>query len=414
MLGMTPAIGELFRNRYVQAILFSSMFLQIGIWVRNFAILLFVMDQTGNDPVAVSLISVAEFAPIFLFSLIGGIFADRWRPRNTMILCDLLSAVSVFFVLLAIIYGSWKVIFFVTLLSTILSQFSQPSGMKLFKLHIPKEQLQTAMAMYQTFLSSFMIFGPMLGTVIYQKYGINVSIAVMGIAFFLSALVLFLVPPDKRLVKNEAKADFWQELKDGLLYVWQKKILTTLGVIFVFAGSAVGIVQTLGIFIVIERLGLPKENFQWLLIVNGVAMLIGGVIVVGLAKNYTPQKLLALGLLINAINVIGITLSTSWYLTLALQFFNGLFMPCFHIGINTLILQNTGEEYVGRVNGVLIPIFIGAMVITMSFAGWLKVHLSLVTTYGIAGVLFLIGFLISIHLLGVSIFSKREESKIPV
>jgi MFS family permease len=410
MLGISHGVSELFSNRYVQAIILSSIFLQVGIWVRNFAILLFVMDQTGNNPVAVSLISVAEYAPIFIFSLVGGTFADRWKPRNTMIWCDFLSAASVFFVLITIKYGSWQAIFFVTLISTILSQFSWPSGMKLFKKHIPKNQLQTGMAMYQTFLSSFMIFGPMLGTLVYQKYGINVSIAVMGIAFLFSAVVLLLIPPDEKMNTHKVEADFWKELKDGLFYVWQKKVLSTLGVVFVFAGSAVGIVQTLGIFIIIERLGLPKEYFQWILVVNGVAMLIGGVIVMGLAKKYAPQTLLTAALLINAFNVIGIALSTNWYLTLVLQFFNGLFMPCFHIGINTLILKNTEEEFVGRVNGILMPIFIGAMVITMSLAGWLKVHFSLVPTYVAAGLLFVIGLLISLRLLRLAANLKQETT----
>ncbi|MDW7674702.1 MAG: MFS transporter, partial [Bacillota bacterium] len=96
--------------------------------------------------------------------------------------------------------------------------------------------------------------------------------------------------------------------------------------------------------------------------------------------------------------------------TLSLQFFNGLFMPCFHIGINTLILNNTEEEFVGRVNGILIPIFIGAMVITMSLAGWLKVQFSLVPTYVLAGVLFLIGYIISQRLLRLSTYIKEETS----
>ena len=85
-------MSQLLKNRYVQAIFVSTLFLQIGIWVRNFAILLFVMDKTNGDPFAVSMISVAEFAPIFIFSFIGGAFADRWRPKTTMIWCDILSA----------------------------------------------------------------------------------------------------------------------------------------------------------------------------------------------------------------------------------------------------------------------------------------------------------------------------------
>src|SRR3954463_2136100 len=95
------SIGDLFRNRVIRTILLSTFFLQIGVWVRNYSILLYVVEKTNEDPVAVSLISVAEFAPIFLFSFIGGTFADRWKPKRTMIWCDFLSAVSIFVVLLA-------------------------------------------------------------------------------------------------------------------------------------------------------------------------------------------------------------------------------------------------------------------------------------------------------------------------
>ena len=405
---MTSTKTNLFQNPFIRAIMLSAVLLQIGIWVRNFAILLFVMEKTNNNPYAVSLISVVEFAPIFLFSIIGGTFADRWRPKKTMVWCDLLSALSVFIVLLTIIFGSWEAVFLVTFISAILSQFSQPSAMKLFKVHVPLEQLQTGMAMFQTLMAIFMIIGPMLGTLVYQRFGIHISILVMGVAFLLSAAVLTLLPADKKVEKSKTAA-FWEELKDGFRYVFSKRDFTLLGGVFMMAGLAVGIIQPLAIFIIMERLGLPKENLQWLLAVNGAAMLIGGGFIMGLAKQITPQKLLAMGLLINAVSVIGVGLSTNWSLTLAFEFLNGLFMPCIHIGINTLILKLTQEEFVGRVNGVLNPMFMGAMVITMSAAGWLKVQFSLVSIFGAAGVLFLLGVLLTIPLFKNGLPPKEVE-----
>lgn len=374
--------------------MFSGVFLQIGIWVRNFAILLFVMDRTGNNPFAVSLISVAEFAPIFLFSFIGGTFADRWRPRNTMIWSDVLSALSVFIVLLTIIFGSWEAVFFVTFISSILSQFSQPSAMKLFKVHVPAEQLQMGMAMFQTLMAIFMIIGPLMGTFVYQRFGIHFAIGVMGVAFLLSAGALTFLPSDYREVKDRAETKFRQELAAGFHYVWSSKVLTILGGVFVVSGLAVGIIQPLGIFIVIERLGLPKESLQWLMAVNGVAMLFGGGLIFSFSQKAAPQKLLAMGLLVSAISVAGVGLSTNLTVTLSFQFLSGLFFPCIHTGINTLILQATEEEFVGRVNGVLNPLFMGAMVITMSLAGWLKIQFSLVAMYGVSAVLFFVGMLL--------------------
>ncbi len=394
----SPTSTNIFQNRFIQAIMISAVFLQVGIWIRNFAILLFVMERTNNNPFAVSLISVAEFAPIFLFSIIGGTFADRWPPKRTMIWCDVLSALSVFIVLLTIIYGRWQAVFFVTLVSAILSQFSQPSAMKLFKTHLPAENIQTGMAMFQTIMAIFMIIGPILGTMLYQTMGISFSIGVVGVAFLLSASSLTFLPPDKQTTIVRPDKSFWHELAEGFRYVWANKVLKTLGGTFFICGLAVGVIQPLGIFIVVERLGLPKENLQWLMMVNGAAMLIGGGLVAGIAKKILPQMLLALGLLVSAITVAGIGLSTSLILTLALQFLSGLFFPCIHIGVNTLILQRTEEMMIGRVNGVLTPLFMGAMAGMMAMAGWLKVKLSLVTMYELSGLLFFIGMLLMLTL----------------
>ncbi|EOS54083.1 MFS transporter [Paenibacillus barengoltzii] len=387
--------GSLFRNRFYQTILISNLFLQIGIWVRNFAILMFVTDQTNNDPLAISLISVVEFAPIFVFSFIGGAFADRWKPKRTMIWCDFLSAVSVFAVLLTLLYGSWEAVYFATFISAILSQFSQPSVMKLFKQHVHPDKVQQGMALFQSLVAIFMVIGPSLGIYSYHQFGIYISIGVMGVAFLLSALVLFRLPADAEPEeKQEKTSDIRKELADGFRYVWRSPVLKVLGATFAIAGFSVGIIQTLGLFVVTERLGQPKEFLQFLLAVNGVAMLIGGGVIMGLAKKIPPQMLLAFGMAVSAVCIAGMGLSTSVPLTLALQFLNGLTFPCIQIGINTMILQWTEQSYVGRVNGVLSPMFMGMMVIMMSVSGVLKTFFPLVGIYAVSGTIMLLGAMI--------------------
>lgn len=398
-------MGDLFRNQVVRTILMSVFFLQIGIWVRNYAILLFVMEKTNGNAVAVSLISVAEFAPIFLFSVIGGTFADRWRPRRTMVWCDFLSAISIFFVLLTLVFGSWKAIFFATIVSSILSQFSQPSGMKLFKLHVPESLIQMGMSMYQTIFALFMILGPIIGTFVYQQFGINAAIFVMGIAFLISAGVLLLLPKDPVLNSKKEAMSIWIEMKDGFRYVLANRSLSLLGGSFALAGLAIGLTQPLSIFLITEQLGLPKEQFQLLMASYGAGMILGGGLVMGVAKKATPLFLLLLGMAISAFGFLAMGISTRLWLTLSAQFIVGLVMPAIQIGINTLILQNTTADFVGRVNGILTPLFMGAMVITMSIAGWLKEAFSLVSLFGLASVLLLLGILIMLPLV------KQKEAK---
>ncbi|ERI07563.1 MFS transporter [Aneurinibacillus aneurinilyticus] len=387
-------MSSLFRNRFVQAILLAGLFLQIGIWVRNFSVLLYVVEMTNEDAFAVSMVSVAEFAPIFIFSFIGGTFADRWRPKRTMIWCDILSSASVFAVLLTLIFGSWKAVFFATLFSAILSQFSQPSGLKLFKMHVPAEQIQAGMSIYQTIFAVFMVLGPVLGTFVYQSFGIQVAIAITGFAFLMSAAALLILPPDRDT--NEEKttqSTLFQEMADGIRYVLSKKVLTLLGVCFFAAGLAIGLIQPLGVFLVTERLGLEKEYLQWLMMANGIGMMLGGGLAMAFAKSVAPQKMLAFGMFVDAIVMAVSGISTTPWITLTVQFFGGLVLPCIQIGINTMILQNTEEQYIGRVNGILSPLFTGAMVVTMSMAGLLKNSFSLVTMYEAAGFLFIFGLL---------------------
>lgn len=392
-------MSSFFRNRFVQAIILSTLFVQIGVWVRNFAILLYVMEKTGNDPMSVSLIYVAEFVPIFLFSFIGGAFADRWRPKRTMITSELLSAVSVFVVLGALVSGIWQAIFFATLVSAILSQFSQPSAMKLFKQHVPAEQLQMGMGLFQSLIALFLIAGPVIGTFVYQRYGIDVSIAVMGIAFLLSAAVLTYLPADRPEEEKAEQTSLKQEMKEGIQYVLSRPILKSLGGCFMAAGAAVGLIQPLGVFIVVERLGMPKEFLQWFMVCTGAGMLVGGGLAMGLAKKIAPARMLFVGMLVSAIAMVITGWSQIWALTLAVQFLSSLFMPMIQIGINTIMLQSTEEAFIGRVNGILNPLFMGMMVVLMSLSGTLKEMSSLMTVYIIAGSLFFVGMMFILPLL---------------
>ncbi|PER21545.1 MFS transporter [Bacillus cereus] len=386
-------VSQVLKNRFVQGILASALFLQIGIWVRNFAVLLYVMEMTKGDAFAISMISVAEFAPIFIFSFIGGTFADRWKPKKTMIWCETLRSISVFAVLITLMFGTWKIVFFVTLISAILSQFSQPSGMKLFKQHLSTEQIQLAMSIYQTIFAIFMVLGPILGTFIFHSFGIYISIIITGIAFLLAAAVLLFLPKDLENANEKKEITLLQEMLDGIKYVKKKKALTLLGLCFMAAGLGIGLIQPLGIFIVTEQLGLSKESLQWLLTVNGAGMIVGGALAMVFAKNVAPQKMLIVGMLGQAIGIGIIGYSENLWVTLTAQLFSGLALPCIQIGINTLIIQNSDTDFIGRVNGILSPLFTGSMVVTMSVAGSLKEVFSLGTMYEGTALLFIIGLL---------------------
>ncbi|MCM3144759.1 MFS transporter [Brevibacillus sp. MER 51] len=389
----------MFSNVYVRTIVLSRVLLHLGIWIRNYAVLLFVSEMTNNNPVYVSLISVAEFAPIFLFGLIGGTFADRWRPKRTMVWSDLLSAVSVGAVLLALMNGGWMALLIGTFISASLSQFSQPSAMKLYKRHVPADQLQGAMAMSQTLVAVFTVLGPVIGTFIFIQFGITVSLILTAVLFLGSSLILATLPRDAEEPKSEDAGGFIKELKAGLRYIGSNQSLRILCLTFFVVGLASGLTQPLQIFLVIENLGQDKQFLQWLVMTNGLAMLAGGAIIIGIAKKVRPQMLLMVGLLVSAVCTMVVGATTTIWLMIVLLVISGFFFPCIQSGIQTLIVRNTEGAFMGRVSGAITPVFMGMMVIGMFISGYLKETFSLVAVYVVSGVLIMIGAALLLPLL---------------
>ncbi|KPV60401.1 MFS transporter [Paenibacillus sp. A3] len=397
----------MFSNRYVRTIILSRVLLQLGIWIRNYAVLLYVTDLTNNNPVYVSLISVAEFAPIFLFGLIGGTFADRWRPKRTMLWSDLLSALSVVAVLLAVMNDGWIALLVGSFISASLSQFSQPSAMKLYKRHVPVEQLQGVMAMSQTLVAVFTVLGPVIGTFIFIQFGINISLILTAVLFLGSSLILSSLSRDAEEPKSGDAGGFIKELTAGLRYIGSNQSLRTLSFTFSAVGLASGLTQPLQIFLVIEKLGQNKQFLQWLVMANGAAMLVGGIAIMGIARKVKPQLLLMVGLLVAAVCTIGIGASAMIWLTIVLLVISGLFYPCIQGGIQTLIVRNTEGAFIGRVSGAITPVFMGMMVIGMFISGYLKESLSLLAVYVVSGGLIIAGALLLLPL----IVERRKKAE---
>ncbi|BFH13802.1 MFS transporter [Paenibacillus dendritiformis] len=397
MSDSVPHSFALLRQPFVRALFLSQLFSQCGIWIRNFAVLFYVMEVTGGDAIAVSMISVAAYAPIFVFSFLGGVFADRWRPKRTSVWCEWLSAGSVVIVLVMLASGSWEAVFAATACSSILSQFAQPSGMKLFKLHVNDAEAPQCMSLLQLLSSVFMIIGPIMGTWVYQQAGIEPALFATCTAFVLSALAVLRIPADP-LPEDKAagSGSVLREIADGIRYVVSVCLLRWLSLSFMLVGLGVGLISPLTIFLVTERLGLTAQHLQWITIPYGAGEIIGGLIAFRLAARVPPKHFLIIGLLVNGAGIVICGLSAELWLTMAAQCLVALFQPAIFIGNHTLVMQHADQAYIGRVIGIRTPLMTGAMLLSMSLAGILKPLFSLPVIYELAGLCFVVAFLVTL------------------
>lgn len=402
---------SLVKNKVFLIMVSSDLLDQLSMWIRNMAILFFVIEKTNQDPIAVSLITVIEYTPIFFFSFIGGTLADRWNPKKTIISGGLLSIASIIGILICLSMGYWEMIFFATFISAIVSQFSQPSTAKVFKRYIPEEQVGPAIGISQSLVSLFLILGPVIGTAIYTSLGIIPSLFILIFTFGLSTLITAFLPKEntKEIKRNTS---ILEEIKQGFSYVWKSNNLKRIAFIFVFIGFGTGLVQPLEVFLITDRLELPKEAIQWLSSVSGLGLLIGGIIAAIIAEKINGRNAFIMALVIMSIGTIIEVFSTSFTLTSAIRFFTAFILAFLQIVLSTMMIKQVDEAYIGRTNGVITPIFMGAILIGTALSGILMNSTSIFWVFILAGCVIVLAIIPALGLVFNEKLVKEQEMNI--
>ncbi|WP_340398782.1 MFS transporter [Paenibacillus sp. FSL H8-0079] len=384
-------MNTLFKNKAFLIVTGSDLLQNLAIWIRNMAILYYVMDRTQGSPIAISLITVLEYAPIFVFSIIGGALADRWNPKRTMILSDILSALSIVMIIGVLSSGYWQILYVATFVSSIVSQFSQPSSLKIVRRNVKGEHLQSAIAITQSGQSLFLILGPIVGTFIYTAMGIQASMYALLILFLISAVLLTFLPKDA--TQREINTSLLADIKEGWQYVARSRSLKMLSLVFICIGLSAGLISPLGIFLITERLGLEATSLQFLSGASGIGLLIGGGIAAAVSGKLNQTLTLIVGVLCLAVATMGEVLSSWFWLPLLISFLSSISLAFINVIISTYLVTRIDEHLIGRVNGTITPLFIGTMLLGSSMAGVLMNSTSIFIVYAISVTVMILGII---------------------
>lgn len=391
---------HLFSNRSFVLLMLSDLLQNLGIWIRNMALLFFVMEKSGGNPVAVSLLTLIEYAPIFLFSIVGGVLADRWRPKRTMLWGDILSFLSILLILFVVLAGYWQAVFMVTLVSAIVSQFSQPSSMKIIKRCLPDAHIPAATALSQTMMSLFVIAGPIAGTAIFQMVGLEASLISLLAIFGGSALFIAFIPSSVDVTDaiSESSGAFMKELREGMKYVGSNQLLKTMMFVYIILALGAGLIQPLDIFVITERLRLNMTDVQWFTALEGFGMLTGGVAAAVTTGKLKGSALMFIGLAFLGVSTFVEVLSVWPLLTGTMRFLTGFLLALAQTALMAVMIRQVDEKFVGRLNGLMTPIFTAMLLIGSGSSGLFMASTSIFAVYFTAGALFLLTSYISLKL----------------
>ena len=134
---------------------------------------LFLMRTLTGSEVMLGLVATANLAPVLIFSMWGGVLADRFNRLKIVRFTRLMFAVATFGTGILIQSGSvepWHILVISSVTGTLLA-FDIPSRSAMVASIVPKDHLGGAIALYSIVFGAAAIIGPILIEPLVSNWG---------------------------------------------------------------------------------------------------------------------------------------------------------------------------------------------------------------------------------------------------
>jgi MFS family permease len=313
--------------------------------------------------------------PILLFTLIGGVVADR-RDRRHMMLASQLVQMAVAFLLAGLVFFDAIRIWHILTLSFIAGcaqAFGGPAYQALVPTLVGKEHLPNAIALNSIQFNLARVVGPMVAGAALASFGMVACFGMNGISFlFVIAAILALRNVHVPAATNTALVD---QLKGGLRYVRGSPnlvTLTSLGFVAAFLGLPI-----LTFLPIVTRDVFQQDVgfYTRLVTIAGSGAVCGALVVAWYGKHDHMGRLLLILLGLFGAAMAAFSISRDVWLTSAILFVGGaLLVMCFSL-TTSLVQLIAPSELRGRVVSIYMVAFRGGSPLGGLASGWLVTQL---------------------------------------
>ena len=339
---------EVLRIRDFRWLAFASVFMVFGFEARAAAQSWLSYDLTGSQAWVGAVNGVPAFAVIAL-SLVGGLAADRFPKR------DILLAVRVVIVALSFVTGYLIVADLITvwiLLALALIQgsvvaFGMPANQSFVVDLVGRDKLMSATSLMQSSAMIGLIVGPGVAGILIGVSGAGSVYFVVGILGVIGLGMLMLVK-NRTVHRGGASKSAWQDIKDGLNFVWTDpiiRVLMSLNVLGMFAGFIIPLIPVYAA----DVFDVGGRGFGFMMAAFGLGGAAGTlVLIVGGDKSRKGLLMVGAATLFGVAMVL-FAFSRDYYLSLVLLALMGAFGLAYVITISVLVQSHTPDEMRGRV-----------------------------------------------------------------
>ena len=368
--------GRALKHRNFQLFFFGQMVSVTGTWMQNLAQGWLLGTLVGWDKavVYIGLLGAVQFLPVMVLGLFGGIIADIWPKRRTIVGTQLAAG------LLALTLGGldyfhlvavWH-IFVLAFLLGIVNAVDMPTRQSFVVEMVGRDDIANAVALNSAVFNGARIVGPAIAGVLIGILGTALCFTLNGLSY--GAVVIGLLAmrdsqlmPADRLAMPRSLGAVVTNLGEGLRYVWRTPIV-------LLAISVIGFVSTFGMnFNVVlpvmaaRVLNVGSNGYGLLYAAMGAGALLSALSVATLAR---PRlRVLVGGGLVLGVAELVLASTTCFPVALAAVFCCGIGAIATTASANSLVQITVPGALRGRVMSVYTTVFSGSTPIGSGLTG---------------------------------------------
>lgn len=366
-----------------------------GTWMQMVAESWLVLSLTGSA-FYLGLTGFLGELPLILFSLVGGVVADRVERRK-MLLGSQYVQMTCAFILTVLVYFGWVRIEHLLVLVFIVGtarSFGAPAYQALIPNLVNRDTLANAIALNSIQFNLARVLGPLLAGAALAGFGATLCFALNGVSFLAVIVSLYLIRSSFR--PDPTSDSVWSGMRKGFSFVksqgalWQ---LSVLGFVTTFCG--IPLVTLLPVFAK-DTFHTGSTGYSTMMAVSGVGAVCGALLYAAFSSVNQRGYLTLRVQLIFASFLILFAVSRNLFVSYLILFFAGVCLMTLFASITSLVQLATTEEMRGRVMSIFMLAFRGGMPLGNLAAGFLASHYSPSVTLMILGVMLSVSALVFI------------------
>ena len=324
--------------------------------MQNLARSLLIYRLTSS-PAILGIMSFAGAIPMLIFSLYGGVIADRLQKKYVLLIGQIISAIVSIIVAIALHTGymsaenseSWWILIVTSLLQGATMGLMQPSRQAIISEIVSEEELMNAISLNTMGMNTLQIIAPAITGFLIDAIGFAAVYYAMTGTYLVAVVFFALLPKTSAVASVRTKAI--DNIKDGLKYVRNDKPIF---LVLMFSLIVVVLSMPYGMLMPIfaeDILKVGASGMGILLSVAGIGSICGSIVLASLPNKKRGVMMLASGILLGiALSVF--SFSKSWPLSLAFIVLVGLGQTGRMTLSNTLIQYYVNNRYLGRVMSI--------------------------------------------------------------